>query len=57
VIKAPVASGDVLGQVQITLQGERVASVPLVALEAVPEGGLFKRIWHAILLFFIGLIG
>ncbi|MGE4417761.1 MAG: D-alanyl-D-alanine carboxypeptidase family protein, partial [Marinobacterium sp.] len=44
VIKAPVASGDVLGQVQITLQGERVASVPLVALEAVPEGGLFKRI-------------
>ncbi len=57
VIKAPVASGDVLGQVQITLQGERVASVPLVALEAIPEGGLFKRIWHAILLFFIGLIG
>lgn len=57
VIKAPVASGEVLGQVQITLQGERVASVPLVALEAVPEGGLFKRIWHAILLFFIGLIG
>ena len=57
VSKAPVASGDVLGQVQITLQGERVASVPLVALEAVPEGGLFKRIWHAILLFFIGLIG
>lgn len=57
VIRAPVASGDVLGQVQITLQGERVASVPLVALEAVPEGGLFKRIWHAILLFFIGLIG
>lgn len=57
VIKAPVASGDVLGQVKITLQGEQVASVPLVALETVPEGSLFKRIWHAILLFFIGLIG
>lgn len=57
VIKAPVTIGQVLGQVQVTLQGERVASVPLVALEAVPEGGLLKRIWHAILLFFIGLIG
>lgn len=57
VIKAPIATGDVLGQVQVSLRGERVASVPLVALEAVPEGGLFKRIWHAILLFFIGLIG
>jgi len=57
VIKAPVAAGDVLGRVQVTLQGEPVASVPLVALENVPEGGLFKRIWHAILLFFMGLIG
>lgn len=57
VIKAPVATGDVLGRVQVTLQGEPVASVPLVALENVPEGGLFKRIWHAILLFFMGLIG
>ncbi|MDY6890585.1 MAG: D-alanyl-D-alanine carboxypeptidase family protein [Pseudomonadota bacterium] len=57
VIKAPVAKGDRLGRVQVSLQGEPVASVPLVALESVPEGGLFKRIWHAIVLFFFDLIG
>nr|WP_236014111.1 D-alanyl-D-alanine carboxypeptidase family protein [Marinobacterium alkalitolerans] len=56
VIKAPVAQGEELGRVRVTLDGETVTSVPLVALEPVQEGGLFKRIWHAIMLFFIGLI-
>ncbi len=56
VIKAPVEVGQELGRVRVTMDGETVTSVPLVALEAVQEGGLFKRIWHAIMLFFIGLI-
>ncbi|MGB2131480.1 MAG: D-alanyl-D-alanine carboxypeptidase family protein [Marinobacterium sp.] len=56
VIKAPVEQGQPLGQVRVTLGGETVTTVPLVALEPVQEGGLFKRIWHAIMLFFIGLI-
>ncbi|MBS99990.1 MAG: serine-type D-Ala-D-Ala carboxypeptidase [Oceanospirillaceae bacterium] len=55
VIKAPVARGQELGRVVVELNGEEVKSVPLVALEAVPEGGLFKRIWDEIVLFFTSL--
>lgn len=55
VIKAPIARGQVLGRVVVTLDGEEVKSVPLVALDAVAEGGFFKRIWDEILLFFTGL--
>ncbi|GAA0791360.1 D-alanyl-D-alanine carboxypeptidase family protein [Marinobacterium sediminicola] len=57
VIKAPVVQGQELGKVRVSIDGETVTTVPLVALESVEEGGLFKRIWHAILLFFLGLIG
>lgn len=57
VIKAPIEKGQELGQVRVTLDGELVTEVPLVALEAIPEAGLLKRIWHAILLFFSSLFG
>ncbi len=57
VIKAPVEKGQVYGTVRVTLEGEPVAEVPLVALNSVSEGGLLKRIWHAILLFVTSLIG
>ncbi|SEG76556.1 penicillin-binding protein 6. Serine peptidase. MEROPS family S11 [Marinobacterium lutimaris] len=55
VIKAPIEAGQTLGQVVVTLGGETVKSVPLVALEAVPEGGFFKKIWDEIVLFFTNL--
>ncbi|WP_415882507.1 D-alanyl-D-alanine carboxypeptidase family protein [Neptuniibacter sp. QD72_48] len=57
VISAPIEKGQELGKVRVTLDGALVAEVPLVAMEAVPEAGLLKRIWHAILLFFTSLIG
>lgn len=57
VIKAPVTKGDVYGKVNILLNGELVEEVPLVALEDIQPAGLLKRIWHAIMLFFVGLIG
>ncbi len=56
-IKAPVAVGDRFGTVNIMLNGEAVAQSPLVALEAVEPAGLFKRLWHSVMLFFLGLIG
>ncbi|SIS45306.1 penicillin-binding protein 6. Serine peptidase. MEROPS family S11 [Neptunomonas antarctica] len=56
VIKAPVVKGQEYGKVRVTLNGEEVASVPLVAMQDVAEGGLLKKIWHTIMLFFIGLI-
>lgn len=57
VIKAPVVKGQQYGVVRLTLSGEEVAEVPLIAMNDVSEGGLLKRIWHAIMLFFINLIG
>ena len=55
-VTAPVIAGQVYGVVRITLEGKEVATVPLVALNAVEEGGFFKKIWDSILLFFIGLL-
>tara|TARA_Y100000782_G_scaffold69448_1_gene75320 strand:- start:5006 stop:6163 length:1158 start_codon:yes stop_codon:yes gene_type:complete len=57
VITAPIAKGQELGKVRVTLEGELVTEVPLVSMDAIPEAGLLKRIWHAILLFFTSLIG
>jgi len=56
-VKAPVMAGQVYGTVRISLDGKEVKSVPLIALEAVEEGGFFKKLWDNIVLFFIGLRG
>ncbi|BES72629.1 D-alanyl-D-alanine carboxypeptidase family protein [Marinobacter nanhaiticus D15-8W] len=55
VIQAPVQAGQELGQVRVMLNGEEIVNRPVVALEEVPEGGFFKRIWDAIKLFFVQL--
>ncbi len=43
-IDAPVAAGQILGKLNVTLNGEVVASQPLVALMQVSEGGIFTQI-------------
>ena len=55
VIKAPINVGDELGRVKVTLDGETLVDEPVLALTEVPEGGLFKRLWDAIKLFFMQL--
>lgn len=55
-IRAPVAEGATFGMLKISLNGEPLAESPVVALDAVEPAGLFKRIWHSIMLFFLGLI-
>jgi D-alanyl-D-alanine carboxypeptidase (penicillin-binding protein 5/6) len=55
-IKAPVQAGQSYGVVRITLDDKEVKTVPLVALNAVEEGGFFKKIWDSILLFFMSLL-
>ncbi len=55
VIKAPIKVGDELGRIQVTLDGETVVDQPVLALTEVPQGGLFKRLWDAIKLFFVQL--
>ena len=47
---APIEAGQEIGSVKIALDGEVVAQAPLVALEAVEEAGFFKRLWHALLM-------
>ncbi|KAF1030012.1 MAG: D-alanyl-D-alanine carboxypeptidase DacC [Burkholderia plantarii] len=51
-IIAPLAQGQQVGTVQFVADGKTVAQFPLVALQAVPEAGLFGRIWDSILLMF-----
>ncbi|MFL1465263.1 D-alanyl-D-alanine carboxypeptidase family protein [Marinobacter sp. HN1S83] len=55
VIKAPIKVGDELGRLQVKLGDDVIVDQPVLALSDVPEGGLFKRLWDAIKLFFVQL--
>ena len=44
---APIAAGQAVGTVKVTLDGQVVAQAPLVASAAVEEAGFFKRLWDA----------
>jgi len=55
VIKAPVKQGESYGQLKVSLGQTQLVNQKLVALKPVDQGGLFKRIWDAIKLFFINL--
>ncbi|MCU1715601.1 D-alanyl-D-alanine carboxypeptidase family protein [Pseudomonas sp. 5P_3.1_Bac2] len=54
-LTAPIAQGDVIGKVEVKLGDKVVHSADLVALQAVEEGGFFRRLWDSISLFFYGL--
>ena len=47
-LAAPIAQGQKIGTVKVTLDGKVIATAPLVALEAVEKGGFFKRLWDEI---------
>ena len=53
VVKAPVSAGDELGRIKVSFEGEVLVDQPVLALVDVPEGGVFKRIWDAVKLFFV----
>ena len=42
---APITKGQKVGTVKVMLDGKVIAQRPLVALNAVEEGGFFKRLW------------
>ena len=44
---APIAKGQKIGMVKVALDGKVVAQAPLVAQNAVEEGGFFRRLWDA----------
>ena len=47
-LEAPLSAGQVVGTVNLTLDGEDIASFPLVTLQEVAQGGFFKRIIDSI---------
>jgi D-alanyl-D-alanine carboxypeptidase (penicillin-binding protein 5/6) len=55
-IKAPITAGQVLGSLEVTLDGKSMVNVPLVAEKDIPQAGLLSRIFDWILLFFTQLI-
>jgi D-alanyl-D-alanine carboxypeptidase (penicillin-binding protein 5/6) len=56
-IVAPVAAGDVLGSVTVSLGEELVQQEPLAALDGVERGGFFRVFWDSLMLFFLKLFG
>ncbi|WP_026010190.1 D-alanyl-D-alanine carboxypeptidase family protein [Pseudoxanthomonas sp. GW2] len=44
---APIAAGQQIGTVKVSLDGQVIAEAPLVATGAVEEAGFFKRLWDA----------
>jgi D-alanyl-D-alanine carboxypeptidase (penicillin-binding protein 5/6) len=57
VLEAPVAEGDELGELILTLYGETVYTAPLVALHSAVEAGAFSRFADWLSLFFSSLFG
>lgn len=42
---APIAKGQKIGTVKVMLDGKVISQRPLVAINAVDQGGFFKRLW------------
>nr|WP_244964789.1 D-alanyl-D-alanine carboxypeptidase family protein [Halomonas kenyensis] len=56
-LTAPVSLGDRVGTLEVRLGEEVVGEHPLVALESIEEGGLFKRLFDQVRRFFSNLVG
>ncbi|MDI5934109.1 D-alanyl-D-alanine carboxypeptidase family protein [Halomonas kalidii] len=56
-IEAPIQAGDNVGVMEVRLGDEVVGERPLVALESIEEGGLFKRLFDRVHRFFSNLVG
>jgi len=49
-LTAPLQQGQALGEIVIELEGELVARQPLVALQPIPEGGLWRKTVDTVLM-------
>ena len=54
-LRAPIQAGQQVGTLEIKSGDEVLGQQPLVALEGVEEGSIFKRVWDSIVLFVTGL--
>ncbi|QTP55498.1 D-alanyl-D-alanine carboxypeptidase [Billgrantia sulfidoxydans] len=55
-LTAPISLGDRVGTLEVRLGEEVVGEQPLVALESIEEGGLFKRMFDQVRRFFSNLL-
>ncbi len=51
-LQAPIIKGQTYGSVNVTLNGQPLTSIPVVALEGDPKGGIFSRAWDHIAILF-----
>jgi D-alanyl-D-alanine carboxypeptidase (penicillin-binding protein 5/6) len=56
-ILAPLAAGDRVGTATLSLDGESILQVPVVALATVEPAGFFARLWDTVLMFVANLFG
>lgn len=54
-VEAPIAKGQEIGRMMAVIDGKSVASVPIVATEAVEKSGIFKRAWQHVAKWFSNL--
>jgi len=47
-VRAPMRLGEQLGRSVLKLDGQIISDVPLLALQQIEEGGMFKRMRHSI---------
>ena len=52
---APLAVGDPVGTVTLSVEGATVFQAPVVALQAVEPGGFLARLWDSIMMWISGL--
>ncbi|MDP0588631.1 MAG: D-alanyl-D-alanine carboxypeptidase family protein [Candidatus Endonucleobacter bathymodioli] len=52
---APLAKGQQVGVVKVLLEDELIQEVPLLMQQSVEQGGLFRRLWDTIMMFFNSL--
>lgn len=51
-VYAPVTANQVLGKMEVSLEGAVLGTYPLVAVEAISTAGVFKRLWDSVRLLF-----
>ena len=49
-VVAPINVGQVLGQIRISLDGEQIKAVPLIALDDIEAGSFFSRLYDGVML-------
>lgn len=54
-LNAPIARGQKIGEVVLSVDGRQIATAPLQALESVEEANFMVRMWHRIKRFFVNL--